>query len=94
MPPLPLSVRFVFACLTSVSFNGSGSSTPPMGLYLSLNTQISQSIYQMKPGVQCLKEQSMLTERESEMERERIYCLCHPFPSINLIHSSRITMLY
>lgn len=37
----------------------------------------------MKPGVQCLKEQSMLTEHESEMEREReteniVYVTCSP----------------
>lgn len=76
-------MRFVFACLASVSFNSGGSSTHPMGLYLPLSTQISQSIYQMKPGVQCLKEQSMLTEHESEMARERereyiVYVTCSP----------------
>lgn len=68
----PLACDLCCACLTSVSFNGGGSFTHPIGLYLPLRTQISQSIYQMKPGVQCLKEQSVLTEHEMEREREYI----------------------
>lgn len=68
---MPLWPSACDSFLTSVSFNGGGFSTHPKGLYLPLSTQISQSIYQMKPGVQCLKEQSMLAEHESEMARER-----------------------